>query len=192
MERSILESLLRTEPADAFVTEHLLSPQCWYFTSGEPTLSYRDFRHHAAGVFSVEPHAVHIVGSAKLGLSLRPDANFKPFGANSDIDVVIVSRQLFDNFWRNLRKAYYNSQEYVRKEYAKNIFQGFLFFKSSLEVNTTYLLELSKLNDRFRSEVTDRLGVERTVNFRIYADLDDAHAYHVSGITILQRSLTGI
>ena len=39
-----------------------------------------------------------MVGSAKLGFSIAPTQRYRPFGEESDIDLAVVSSQLFDTF----------------------------------------------------------------------------------------------
>jgi hypothetical protein len=52
--------------------------------------------------FAVHPHAVVVVGSAKLGFSIKPARRYGLFGDTSDIDVAIVSAELFARHWRAL------------------------------------------------------------------------------------------
>lgn len=54
------------------------------------------FRKRIAEKFGVSFHEVYIVGSAKMGFS--PFKQYKTFDLDSDIDVSIVSRNLFDRF----------------------------------------------------------------------------------------------
>lgn len=67
---------------------------------GTPTVfsgrenEFYSFRKKIAEKFNVNFHEVYIVGSAKLGFS--PLKNYKPFSVDSDIDVSIVSRDLFE------------------------------------------------------------------------------------------------
>lgn len=49
--------------------------------------------------FQVPAASVFLVGSAKVGFSLKPGQFFKPFSAGSDVDVAIVSPQLFSRIW---------------------------------------------------------------------------------------------
>jgi len=52
--------------------------------------------------FDVHPTAVLMVGSAKLGFSIKPKRRFLPFGDSSDIDVAIVSDALFERVWHEV------------------------------------------------------------------------------------------
>lgn len=52
--------------------------------------------------FNIHPNEVIVVGSAKLGFSIAPTKRYRAFGEASDIDVAIVSPQLFDRVWREV------------------------------------------------------------------------------------------
>jgi hypothetical protein len=54
-----------------------------------------------------EKSGIRIVGSARFGFSLRPNLEFRKFSDTSDIDVVVVSPDLFDSFWISLLSAAY-------------------------------------------------------------------------------------
>ena len=59
-----------------------------------------DFRRRIADKFRVGFHEVFVVGSAKLGFSPYKE---KDFDLDSDIDVVIVSETLFNEFMEQIR-----------------------------------------------------------------------------------------
>ena len=49
--------------------------------------------------FGERPENVYLVGSAKLGFSIAPHKLWQPFSDESDIDVVIISEDLFKSLW---------------------------------------------------------------------------------------------
>jgi hypothetical protein len=49
--------------------------------------------------FEIHPNEIIVVGSTKLGFSIVPAKRYRAFGETSDIDVAIVSPQLFDRVW---------------------------------------------------------------------------------------------
>ncbi len=63
---------------------------------------YFDLRSEIADHFQLHPNEVLVVGSAKLGFSIVPDKLYRPFGDESDIDVAIVSSNLFDAIWESI------------------------------------------------------------------------------------------
>lgn len=48
---------------------------------------------------------VFLVGSGRLGFSIKPSAQFRKFGEQSDLDVVIVSKELFELYWKQARTS---------------------------------------------------------------------------------------
>lgn len=49
--------------------------------------------------FQVEYNDVIMVGSGKLGFSIKPSRRFEAFGDESDIDIAVVSTKLFEKVW---------------------------------------------------------------------------------------------
>jgi hypothetical protein len=76
---------------------------------GATNIDQRSLRGRIASNFEIELKDVIIVGSAKLGFTLRRKRKlgdeeerpvFSPFSENSDIDIAIVSDALFDKIWK--------------------------------------------------------------------------------------------
>ena len=63
---------------------------------------YFDLRSEIAEHFQLHPNEILVVGSAKLGFSIVPDKLYRPFRDESDIDVAIVSSNLFDTIWKSI------------------------------------------------------------------------------------------
>jgi len=63
---------------------------------------YYELKSKVADYFNVSTTNILIVGSAKLGFSIAPKKLWKPFNDESDIDVVVISEQLFDTYWKEL------------------------------------------------------------------------------------------
>ena len=77
-----------------------------YYLSGaafafEDDLQYR-LRQAIADFFQIDFTQVFLVGSAKLGFSIKPKRRFLPFYDKSDIDVVLICSTLFENIWREV------------------------------------------------------------------------------------------
>ncbi len=58
-------------------------------------LLYEALRSWYARELSLDPKDVTLVGSGRLGYSLRPKAFGRPFGPQSDLDLAVVSQRLF-------------------------------------------------------------------------------------------------
>lgn len=101
----------------------------YYTTFGTPQvidrLQYFDLKSSIADHFDIHPSEVIMVGSAKLGFSIKPDKRYVAFGEESDIDMAIVSPNLFDRIWLEVLKySQSNDMRYFQK---KQEFQDYLF-----------------------------------------------------------------
>jgi hypothetical protein len=65
--------------------------------------------------FGLHPIDVFMVGSGKLGFTIKPNEQFRQFGDSSDIDIAIVSEELFERFWKAVY-LYKNEVKYWPKE----------------------------------------------------------------------------
>jgi predicted nucleotidyltransferase len=91
------KAVLIAEPDDRrVVNEHVLHGVCRAIDDG----SHYQLKHEIAETFGLQVHSdLYVVGSAKLGFSINPRQIFKPFDDASDIDVAIVSHDLFERVW---------------------------------------------------------------------------------------------
>ena len=75
-----------------------------YLVSGKSqTLSdrvYHELRAEVAEAWHVHPNEIILVGSGKLGFSIKKKSRFNAFREDSDYDIAIVNSDLFDYFWR--------------------------------------------------------------------------------------------
>ena len=74
------------------------------FVFKDSPMKYTIFREQVADQFHIGSQDVCIVGSAKLGFSPSPHKYGTPFADNSDVDVVVVSDELFNRGSRQLFK----------------------------------------------------------------------------------------
>lgn len=74
------------------------------FVFSKSPMKYVIFREQVADQFKVGSQDVCIVGSAKLGFSPSPRKYGTPFADNSDVDVVVISDDIFDEGSRELFK----------------------------------------------------------------------------------------
>jgi hypothetical protein len=64
--------------------------------------SYYGLKAAVAEQFHIHPNEIIVVGSTKLGFSIAPMKRYRAFGETSDIDVAIISPQLFDHVWHEV------------------------------------------------------------------------------------------
>jgi hypothetical protein len=74
-----------------------------YIYNGECSLLPNDLhfqlKEEICEYFQVDFNQVIVVGSAKLGFSIKPSKRYAPFGEESDIDVAVVATPLFEKIW---------------------------------------------------------------------------------------------
>ncbi len=67
--------------------------------------TYTRLREYAGQVLQVSPNQnVYLVGSAKLGFSIKPARRYGFFDDDSDVDVAIVSPSLYERLWDEARR----------------------------------------------------------------------------------------
>ncbi|EGV16086.1 hypothetical protein ThimaDRAFT_4634 [Thiocapsa marina 5811] len=102
---------------------HIIFGECATISADE----YFDLRSRIAKLYSVHPNEVIAVGSGKLGFSISPRKRYRHFSNDSDLDVVIISEELFDRCWRELFR-YENQGGYWEKapKLKEYLFRGWI------------------------------------------------------------------
>jgi hypothetical protein len=57
-------------------------------------------KEEVCGHFEIEFNEIVLVGSGKLGFSIKPNKRYSNFGDESDIDIAVVSTELFHKVWK--------------------------------------------------------------------------------------------
>jgi hypothetical protein len=89
-------------PPERFVSEHLLGDRAFIFAW--ETAPYNEFRMTMAGLLGVAPGQVRLIGSAKLGFSLNTSNLLRKFRSDSDLDLIVVASDMFDECVLELRQ----------------------------------------------------------------------------------------
>jgi hypothetical protein len=63
---------------------------------------HHELKNRVSEYFKIEFSDIVLVGSAKLGFSIKSSKRYQEFGEASDIDIAIVSRALFEQIWEEL------------------------------------------------------------------------------------------
>ena len=174
----------------AFCKERMFTLDSWLFDEAnldELTGDYGDFRAAISYTVGVSEEDVRLVGSARFGLSMNPSKGVRPFNDESDLDVVIVSSDLFNKVWSEFRKAYYNGYTWVKTRHRDDVFRKFLNLARTSNYETEYLKKTARRLDKMAKNVVLRTGLARDLKYRIYEDWDAAVDYHAHGVRELQR-----
>ncbi|WP_159030116.1 hypothetical protein [Kitasatospora albolonga] len=165
---------------DYFVTARLFdgTPAVW-----PQELSYIKWRHLVATELGVDPMAVQLVGSARLGYSMNPKKNFRKFHEGSDLDIAIISSELFDKAWGELQKIiegdlFSGNKNYLRK----------LVFEECIALDIVlprlpFGEQWSRSRDLF---IQDLGGAFRNceVNYRLYRNHKSLRSYQTKSVNI--------
>lgn len=154
--------------------------------------SYPEFRDAIGRVISVDPNDIFLVGSAKFGVSLKPtkEALFRPFNENSDLDVAIISEELFDDLHAGLLAAYYHAGlTWVKRRHNDDVFRRFITLCVDGNYKTRYLRDYVAKLDEMGVEALRSTGVTRPFKYRVYKCFDAALQYHTASIDDVKRQL---
>lgn len=95
-------TLVESHDLDAVVRDYFVSGVPWYFRNEDP--GFADFCDHFARRLGIQTDRLCVVGSARVGFAVSPDAYPRPFHSASDLDIAVVSEELFDAAWLALLK----------------------------------------------------------------------------------------
>lgn len=106
-----------------------------HITTGDPAgmsqTTYYDLRRNVADWLKIHPSAVIVVGSCRVGFTLKPKSRYRPFGPASDIDVAVVSDRWFNQIWDGLFKATHPNRDWVLtnkqgKRLGRDLYNGWI------------------------------------------------------------------
>lgn len=103
--REFGQILQAAQSVDDVVRQHVFGGVPYAFRS-KPS-SMQRLTDHLCGNLKLAADNVAVVGSAKIGFSLSPDNFPRKFSLYSDIDVVIISEVMFDEFWHTMLRWNY-------------------------------------------------------------------------------------
>ena len=179
-----LVRLARNTPSEA-VDRYLLNPELPAYVFESDQVQHDRFRSEVADLLSVDVTSIAIVGSASLGFSAKPgdDAFGRPFGPDSDIDIVVVSSALFDEAWSGLLghwgriSSLSNQTRSEYKRHHKYVFRGWIYpeaFPQMVPFASRWFHSLQRLSRRATSE-------GYPIRARLYRTWMHARAYHLNG-----------
>lgn len=90
------EALVSDQTDEALVDQYVLHGSCFAIAEDQ----HYALKDQVSRQFGLEIHQdVFVVGSAKLGFSIAPHKRYREFGDRSDIDLAIVSHELYQRVW---------------------------------------------------------------------------------------------
>jgi len=191
MDLDIFKTDCMTLDHEVVVQKYLLEGSSYFFDLDNDADEFQ-FKKDIAESLDVHLRDIVIVGSGKLGFSLKPDkveSGFYPFttfdqNKNSDLDIAIVSGNLFDN---QLKKIYMFTSQYQniwgeRNSIAKYILKGLL--------KTNYVPREYRISDKIK-DVQNRYKMKfgRDINIGIYKSWYYFESYHINNIRNINLNL---
>lgn len=157
-----------------------------YVITGEsrilPTESHYDLRKEIADWSGVHTNDVVMVGSGKLGFSIDPTQAFKNFHRESDLDMAIVSSELFDYYWRQVffymqSDAYWKDRDEFNSYILKGWMRPDLLPSSNFQIRREWWTFFGGLSNR------QDYG-QYKVRGCVYKNWDFLEEYQTSGLTL--------
>ena len=175
----------------------------YVFESDPP--KWDSFREFLSTKLAVAQADIRVVGSARLGFSMKPGKNLKSFSDTSDIDVVIVNTRLFDALWLSLLRAAYPRPPATNTnrlggwlESRRNeLYTGWLTpleIRLDLKIYGPKARPIVDFNSRWfntmklASQIPPRRHED--ITSRLYRSWDHAELYHLHSLGELRKSLT--
>lgn len=192
-------------PLEVLLQKYIIDSNSYFFNETQQKIDEFDFKKDIAQTLNVHVRDIIIVGSGKLGFSLKPTItkknktyyNFREFdfkwkrnnlNSKSDLDVAIISSELFDRQFINL----YNESSYYREEYVKEWGERPAFAKYLLKgrLATRFLPSKFKLSDEIKEvqEKYQRL-FGREINIEIYKSWYFFETYHINNLNSINLNL---
>jgi hypothetical protein len=169
-----------------------------HITTGEPAAMapdlYFELRSRVGSSFNVYPNAVVLVGSGRMGFSLKqkgdPAKRYHPFGSKSDYDVAIVSRALFDDYWDAVFDLVRNKDWPLTdgRHFARDLFSGWI---TPSELPSLRRFDHAKKWAELFADLTQsrRWGLA-PIKGRLYRDWSRLEAYQTINVSLCARELS--
>jgi hypothetical protein len=191
-------SMLQTGRLPEIVHQHILTGLPYAFRNSPA--DFDTLRNHLSGRLRVAQAAIRIVGSARTGFSLDPYGFPRPFGRASDLDVIVVSQELFDHIWFtlldwNYPRRYRLVQPDRRWSHQRqdDLYWGWFDLSRLRDVDLSFRGALKPIRDlsaiwfdAFQSVSQYPSLASWTVKGRLYRGWEHVLLYHVDGLAKLR------
>lgn len=184
-----------------FYLKYIVRSDNWYF---ENVLGFQqeqliklsdDFRLIISESLGISFNNVLIVGSSKTGYSFSPgEKRFAPFCVNgtdrpiSDIDIAIISPDLYHKFWKLFRQNYTLQNKAKYPKIYTEIYRGFINEKRIISIEGCRK-EWTDISTKSKKRIAETFFVQHKINYRIYRSWEDFEEYNLSGIQKLKGEL---
>lgn len=163
--------------------------------------TWEGFRAEIAVELGIAAADIRVVGSGRLGFSVKPGTNLRPFTDESDVDLIVINSELFDFIWFALLDAAYPRPPATNlvggwlQKRREDLYTGWI---SPLEIRLDRRIfgakaePLLSFNSRWFNTLkkASRLPTRRheDVTGRVYRTLRHAELYHLNSLGALRSS----
>lgn len=192
-----IEKDLKKLSVKEFYMKYLIRSENWYFEKilgiqeKDIIKTIDDFKLIVSDSMNVSFNSIAMVGSGKVGYSLSPKKFLKPFSIDnnaSDIDIAIISSELFNYFWKLFRKSYTVTQDKLYQYISRGIYRGYISDSDLIQVKNCRT-EWVKYSSPAKKELQGKLYFQHEIHFRIYRDWNDMEEYHIQSIEQLKGGI---
>lgn len=176
-------------------TKYLIRSENWYFEnilkiSGVQVHNcWDDFKLIVSEQLGIPHTDITWVGSAKTGYSFSPDNPLRLFQDDSDIDVVIISNQLFEKYWWLYRECYNKIDKDSKWVYRKHVYyetyRGFINEENLMRIEGCRKC-WNEVARHAKKKLQEKMFIKHAINFRIYRSWEDFKEYNFSSINKLK------
>lgn len=199
----IIKKDIQTLTPRQFYLQHIVRSDNWYFENilkypiSEISRISDDFRMTISESMGISFNSIMVVGSGKIGYSLSPtEKMFAPFCVKedngrktSDIDVAIISSDLYLKFWGLFRKSYSSKYNYTYQNVYKEIYRGYINEKNIQQVDECRK-EWLPISAESKKILSDKLFIQHEITYRIYRNWEDFEEYNLKNIGKLKTKIS--
>lgn len=183
-----------------FYKQYIVKTDNWYFRNvldiPESSVidALDDFREIVSSNINVSFNSVMMVGSGKIGYSLSPSKKFKKFELDeesqnkSDIDIAIISSDIFENYWKLFRRAYSLKNSHLYRYISREIYRGYINEKNLREIEECRKEWVSCVN-KCNKMLKSNLFLRHEITYRIYRRWEDFEEYNMSSIDLMKNEV---
>ncbi len=142
--------------------------------------SYFKLRLTVADRWEVHPSEIIMVGSGKLGFSLKPTQYFNAFHSDSDFDLAILSSELFDRYWKKVHRYAQRNRLWNNKRLFLDTLAGGWIRPDLLPTND--FADRRKWWDFFGGLSNRRDFGYKKIRAGVYKSWDFLEVYHVNNL----------
>jgi len=193
MEQTVFIEHCKSLKSDVIVQKFIIEDETHFFSKIKIGEEF-DFKKDIANILDVHIRDIVIVGSGKLGFSLKPDNPesglylFKNFDSNtkkkSDLDISVISSDLFDRQMKNLYDfmGFHKSNWNNRDSFAYFTLKGRIAIRF-LPKDFVFIEEIKHVVEKYKMEYG------REINIEIYKSWHYFETYHRENIKNIQVNL---